>query len=284
VVTYEHGWSAAVGSRASPNNSSLASKNEETMQNNNRAFTLIELLVVVAIVAVLAAILFPVLSSAKAAAKKTQSLSNLKQIGIAWAMYNSDYDGTLMRVYTQTATKWHYWWGSFDGTTLRESEGLLYPYMGDHRIQSDPVFPDSLRTPLGLTGYGYNYVYLSPSTFSPPDWTEQPVPVSESAVGEPTKTVAFATAARINNWDFVTPTLQGNAFLDPPSSDFPGVHGRHRAVGLVLWADGHAKSRRPAYRSGTFGFGFDAEDFVRNEVGDIDEDGDFTTDELFDLD
>lgn len=57
-----------------------------------RAFTLIELLVVIAIIAILAAILFPVFAQAKAAAKKTVSISNAKQIGLGILMYTADYD------------------------------------------------------------------------------------------------------------------------------------------------------------------------------------------------
>lgn len=57
-----------------------------------KAFTLIELLVVIAIIAILAAILFPVFAQAKLAAKKTQAISNVKQIGTSMMIYSSDYD------------------------------------------------------------------------------------------------------------------------------------------------------------------------------------------------
>ncbi len=60
-----------------------------------KAFTLIELLVVIAIIAILAAILFPVFAQAKDAAKKTSSISNMKQIGTSTMIYIADYDDTL---------------------------------------------------------------------------------------------------------------------------------------------------------------------------------------------
>lgn len=59
---------------------------------NRRGFTLIELLVVIAIIAILAAILFPVFAQAKDAAKKTQSISNQKQIATASLIYGGDHD------------------------------------------------------------------------------------------------------------------------------------------------------------------------------------------------
>src|SRR5206468_1180936 len=61
----------------------------ETM-NTRRAFTLIELLVVIAIISVLAALLLPALRQAKQEAKRTQCVTNLKQVNLAIRAYADD--------------------------------------------------------------------------------------------------------------------------------------------------------------------------------------------------
>ncbi len=129
--------------------------------SSRAAFTLIELLVVIAIIAILAAILFPVFAQAKAAAKKTQSLSNAKQIGTSMQLYVGDYDDVTPSPWTQPG-------GSVD------TYQVFQPYIKNMAIFFSPDWTANLpgcangNTPAGYftppanelnrcVGYGYNW-------------------------------------------------------------------------------------------------------------------------------
>jgi prepilin-type N-terminal cleavage/methylation domain-containing protein len=100
----------------------------------NGAFTLIELLVVIAIIAILAAILFPVFATAREKGRQTVCLSNLKQLGLAFNMYASDYDGCYPAPITNYGTA-H---GAIPPTWITgtpgqyigfKDDGGIYPYV-----------------------------------------------------------------------------------------------------------------------------------------------------------
>jgi prepilin-type N-terminal cleavage/methylation domain-containing protein/prepilin-type processing-associated H-X9-DG protein len=125
------------------------------MQHQRKSgFTLIELLVVIAIIAILAAILFPVFAQARAKARGAACLSNVKQLGLSYAMYVQDYDEVSPN---GRGGGWE-WWTELQ--PYMKSIDLLYcPDRVDGGAYTQGGGPKS-SGPFQLrhyVGYGYNW-------------------------------------------------------------------------------------------------------------------------------
>lgn len=107
----------------------------------NKGFTLIELLVVIAIIAILAAILFPVFAQARAQARKTTCLSNVKQLSLGVLMYTQDYDETFPLLFTKVYTTdpaTFSWSGSVTAPSAAAWQNSVQPYVKNYGIMICP--------------------------------------------------------------------------------------------------------------------------------------------------
>jgi len=226
------------------------------MKSLNRAFTLIELLVVIAIIAILAAILFPVFAQAKVAAKKTNSLSNIKQIALGCIMYEGDFDDMFPSA--DDFPDGFIFWFPGDGlplgwhdpaATQNWAEGI-YPY-----VKSLPLYVNPAASPINNPIYGV--VPSPPGGNASYAWNGAADRKSATSVSSPAGLMLFQATDGTSRDAYIQPTVfggqNGDGSLNFGNShnptgtpvcngiDISWMGGSFKDGDVYGMADGHAK-------------------------------------------
>ena len=204
------------------------------------AFTLIELLVVIAIIAILAGMLLPALSKAKAKAKGTKCISQIKQISLAARLYSDDWDDQMLPygiVYTPIVTG-PVVVGGVNGNGSKGWPDLMLSYTVATSLYDCPGNAPTLRLNIGINlNLAFNTMRYA--RVAKPDGT---IHFADSQhILNPPETDPDLWVGRPVSWvHFRTP----NDALYMALNDETRIVNRHSGYAMMGFVDGHAESSK----------------------------------------
>jgi prepilin-type N-terminal cleavage/methylation domain-containing protein len=212
-----------------------------------RGFTLLELLAVVATISILAAMLLPALHQARNKVQRITCSSNVRQLGLAWAMYSAENNSLLVESYpTNNPEAW------VQGNMTRADQagnadlirqGKLYDYALNVSLYHCPV---DLGVRIGgkltptVRSYSMNsFMGARPAGVGPIPASAggYAIFVKDSDIRRPAQSWVFIEEddLSINDGFFITdPT--GKTWYDLPTA----AAARHDYSFALLFADGHS--------------------------------------------
>jgi prepilin-type N-terminal cleavage/methylation domain-containing protein len=226
---------------------------------HSRAFTILELLIVIAIISILAGLLLPALARAKSKAQQTACVSNLRQMGIAFQLYEDDSSDQFPSpgsagVYGPQPEDW-IWWQY--GRDIQKSAIAKYVGRFSAALFTCPMDRDAqtLQNQGNLPNDPYRYSYsltsydlVTPSGNGTPANPGMSTIITKARVVYPFKNTQINNAsAKIMLVEESRATINDSRWVPDNATGGNLITTRHNGKGDIIFADSHIEPETPEF-------------------------------------